>query len=128
MMAILANNVYQSYDTSLYFYAPSQNMSHGVHYGQKSFIELLDNRSSRSTTDIMSYCVQDISWSCNSQFVHLIDSKGNLSLISRLGEFVWLQEGKSKPRYFIRKAKETNLSTVCRFSLLFTIVSCDLNF
>lgn len=117
MLAILVNNLYQSYDTSLYFYAPFQSMSHGVHYGQKSFIELLDNRASRSTSDIMAYCVQDICWSSNSQFVHLIDSKGNMSLISRLGEFVWLKDALSKPKHFIKRVKETNLSTVCSLIL-----------
>jgi hypothetical protein len=102
----------------LYFLSPSQRIAHGLNYGQRSFVELLENRVSRNASDIISYCIQNISWSNNGLFLHVINARGNASIVSRLGEFVWIQEKSgekiSKPSFFMNSLTEGNLANVCQ--------------
>jgi hypothetical protein len=106
LLSLLVNNFSTSYDSILYFFTPQQSsisdtVGHCVHYGHTSFQELLENRASRNANDILSYCVQDMSWSNNGLFVYLIDCRGNVSIISRLGEFVWMVKDRDKPTHFM---------------------------
>ena len=101
ILAITVNNFSTSYDTQFYFFTPKSKNGHCLHYGQKSFDELLENRASRNANDILSYCVQDICWNNNGLFVYLVDNRGNLSMISRCGEFVWLVKDREKTKLFI---------------------------
>jgi hypothetical protein len=95
------NSFSQSYDAKFLFIAPQKRQALYLNYGYRSFLELPANRSSQHTADIVSYCIQGISWVHNGSFCAIVDGQGNISLVSRLGEMAFIKNKHATKVHFL---------------------------
>ncbi|EFC50344.1 predicted protein [Naegleria gruberi] len=94
MLCVVANSFDHSslFESKVFFYSPIRRKSVCVVYGTKSLECLPMSRTSRNPTELVSFSVQDMCWSNNSLFIILVDARGNMSMISRLNEFMLMKD------------------------------------
>ncbi|KAG2382808.1 hypothetical protein C9374_004775 [Naegleria lovaniensis] len=94
MLCVVANSFDHSslFESKVFFYSPLRRKSFCLVYGTKSLECLPMSRTSRNPIELVSFSVQDMCWSNNSLFVLLIDARGNMSMIGRLNEFMFMKD------------------------------------
>lgn len=107
--AIFYNSLEAPFDSRLLFYAPGVPRSHLVFYGRRSFAELADQkRVPLNARETAKFQVSSIEWTCDGLFLLLLDGRGNISMVSRLGDFVWLLRDETcSPTRFLTNVLDT---------------------